>query len=50
MVKFVKCGGCGIEFDEEECVFATEIKAIDGKEYKFCCEHCAESYESDKEK
>jgi YHS domain-containing protein len=47
MVKFVRCGDCGVELDEEKCVFANEKRVIDGKEYVFCCKSCADTYEKE---
>jgi len=39
---------CDAEIPVDKCVFATYKKVIDGKEYTFCCAHCAEVFEKRK--
>ena len=48
MKTFVKCEMCNAEITADKCVFATHKRVIDGKEYAFCCVHCAEAFEKRK--
>lgn len=48
MKTFVKCEMCNVEVPADKCVFATHKRVIDGKEYIFCCVHCAEAVEKRK--
>lgn len=48
MKTFVKCEMCNAEIPADKCVFATHKRVIDGKEYIFCCIHCAGVFESRK--
>ncbi|MFQ6064532.1 MAG: transcriptional regulator [Candidatus Bathyarchaeia archaeon] len=45
MKTFIKCEMCNARIPTDSCVFATYEKVIDGKEYVFCCAHCAEAFE-----
>ena len=48
MKTFVKCEMCNAEIPADRCVFATQTKVVDGKEYVFCCVRCAEAFEKKK--
>lgn len=48
MTKFVQCVQCNMEIADDRCQFAVYTRVIDGKEYVFCCEKCAEQYEKKK--
>jgi len=39
------CSNCGMKIDKDVCDFAVVRKVIEGKEYVFCCRHCAEEVE-----
>ncbi|MFQ6075208.1 MAG: hypothetical protein ACE5Z5_03595 [Candidatus Bathyarchaeia archaeon] len=45
MSRFMRCRLCGVEISPEECLFAVHSRAIDGKEYRFCCERHAKEFE-----
>jgi YHS domain-containing protein len=49
---FVKCDYCKtcISKETEKCVFAVYKRAINGKEYHFCCEAHASRFEKEKKK
>ena len=49
-MSFIKCGTCDGEISEEKCVFAIYKKNIDGKEYSFCCNRCADEFEKKQKK
>lgn len=44
MKEFIQCKSCKIEIPLEACQLAAYRTEIDGKEYIFCCEKCAERY------
>lgn len=48
MTKFIKCKQCNVEISDDKCKFAICRHVIDGEEYVFCCEKCAEQYEEGK--
>jgi len=50
--RFIKCDLCNVEIcdDEGKCAFAIHKRLIDGKEYYFCCETHADSFEKSKKK
>jgi YHS domain-containing protein len=40
------CNTCGMKMPgKDKCDFAVIKKEIEGKEYVFCCSHCAEEVE-----
>ncbi len=40
------CNTCGMKIPgKDSCDFATIKKMVEGKEYVFCCPHCAEDIE-----
>lgn len=42
------CNTCGMKMTgQDKCDFAAVTKVIDGKEYVFCCSHCAEDKEKE---
>ncbi len=42
------CSECGMKIASgDKCDFAVVKKVIEGKEYTFCCAHCAEEAESE---
>jgi YHS domain-containing protein len=49
--EFIKCEFCKAEIPlGEACKLATYAAKIDGKEYVFCCEKCAQRYKQKKGK
>ncbi len=46
----VKCDFCKTDICDEtgKCVFATNKRAIDGKDYYFCCEAHADKFEKER--
>jgi len=49
---FIKCELCNVEIcdDKGKCAFAIHKRVVDGKEYYFCCEAHADSFEKSKKK
>jgi YHS domain-containing protein len=45
VTKFIKCEQCNVEISGDKCEFAIYTRVIDGEEYVFCCQKCAERYE-----
>jgi YHS domain-containing protein len=43
--EFVRCEFCNMPVQLETCQLATYHAVIDGKEYTFCCQNCAERYQ-----
>lgn len=39
-----KCAICNVNVNGEKCVFATQKRIVNGKEYYFCCEHHANEF------
>jgi len=39
------CELCGIELNEEECIFASYETEIEGKKVLICCAQCAKKVE-----
>jgi YHS domain-containing protein len=50
MPEFVRCEFCKSQIPSETCKLAAHSKVIDGKQYLFCCEQCAERYNEKKRK
>ncbi|NWG11364.1 hypothetical protein HXY33_06440 [Candidatus Bathyarchaeota archaeon] len=48
--EFVRCEFCKAEIPTESCQLATYRTVIDGKEYVFCCAHCAQRYKQKKKR
>lgn len=48
MTKFIQCAQCNVKITDDKCEFAICKRVIDGEEYVFCCEKCAEQYEKKK--
>jgi len=44
-LKFIKCKMCGEVAESEKCELASYQRNIDGKQYVFCCSHCADEFE-----
>lgn len=44
MVKFIRCNQCNASILGDTCQFATHKRVIDGEEYVFCCQKCAEKF------
>jgi len=42
--EFVKCDYCKMAMPTEACKLAAYRTVIDGKEYLFCCQSCAQKY------
>jgi YHS domain-containing protein len=42
--EFIRCKLCSIPIPLETCQLAVYHTIIDGKEYIFCCQKCAERY------
>jgi len=40
--EFIRCEFCKAETPTETCQFAAYHTVVDGKEYVFCCESCAQ--------
>ena len=47
--QFVRCEHCSQEALTESCQLAAYPTVIDGKEYLFCCQSCAERYKTKNE-
>jgi len=49
---FIKCDLCSVEIcdDKTRCAFAVHKRVINGKEYYFCCEVHANSFEKETRK
>ncbi|MDH5793204.1 MAG: hypothetical protein OEZ18_01400 [Candidatus Bathyarchaeota archaeon] len=43
--EFVRCEFCKTEIPPEACQLAAYRTVIDGKQYVFCCEKCAQRYQ-----
>ena len=43
-MKFIRCEICKAKIPQEKCELAVHHRVIDGKEYTFCCEKCAQQY------
>ncbi|MEM0488703.1 MAG: hypothetical protein QW707_05815 [Candidatus Bathyarchaeia archaeon] len=43
--EFIRCEFCNVKIPLEMCQFAAYRMTIDGKEYIFCCQNCAERYQ-----
>jgi YHS domain-containing protein len=50
MPEFVRCEFCKSEIPSETCKLAAYSTVVDGKQYLFCCEQCAERYRERKKK
>ncbi|MGQ9565049.1 MAG: hypothetical protein ACUVT5_00690 [Candidatus Bathyarchaeales archaeon] len=48
--KFIQCDFCKSNIELDKCEFAAYRTAIDGKEYVFCCAHCAKQYKEQRKK
>lgn len=48
--EFIRCELCKIEIPSEICELAAYRKVVDGREYVFCCQKCAERYQQKKAK
>jgi len=46
--EFIRCEFCKIEIPLEICPLAAYQTLIDGKEYVFCCEKCAQRHQQKK--
>jgi len=46
--EFIQCELCKAKIPLDSCKFATYRTVIDGKEYIFCCEKCAQRYQQKK--
>jgi len=46
--EFIRCEFCSIPIPLETCQLAAYRTIIDGKEYIFCCQKCAERYQQRK--
>jgi len=44
--EFIRCEFCNIPIPLETCQLATYRVTINGKEYVFCCQKCAEKYQN----
>jgi YHS domain-containing protein len=42
---FVKCEFCRVKLPEKVCELSAYRRVIDGREYFFCCQKCAERYQ-----
>jgi len=49
-MSFIKCESCDGKIKDDKCVFAVTRRAINDKEYVFCCPHCADEFERKREK
>jgi len=49
-MSFTKCKLCDTEIESERCIFAVHRKVINGREYYFCCPHCADEFERNQAK
>jgi len=48
--EFVRCEFCKSKIPSETCKLAAYSTVIEGKQYLFCCEQCAERYKEKKKK
>jgi YHS domain-containing protein len=48
--QFIRCEFCKAEIPQEACKLASHHTVIEGKEYVFCCEKCAQRYKQTKKK
>lgn len=48
--EFIQCDFCKANIELGKCEFATYRTTINGKEYIFCCAHCATLYKQQKKK
>lgn len=48
--EFVRCEFCKVDIPSKPCKLAVYRTEIDGKEYVFCCENCAERYKQNRQK
>ena len=48
--EFVRCEFCKIEIPPGACQLAAYRAVIDGKQYVFCCEKCAQRYQKTRKK
>jgi len=48
--EFVQCDFCKAKVPLGKCEFAAYRTTIDGKEYTFCCAHCATQYKQKRKK
>ncbi|MGB9959726.1 MAG: hypothetical protein ACPLKQ_04310 [Candidatus Bathyarchaeales archaeon] len=46
--EFIRCEFCNIEIPLEICQLAAYPANINGKEYIFCCQKCAERYQKER--
>jgi len=48
--EFVKCEYCRADIPTETCKLAVYHTTINGKEYTFCCQKCAQRFQQRKKK